>query len=161
MSILCSYCAIPTIPPSRSAINWERSIPPLWIILLATKSLYSIYQKVQKRGKISPVILVAEELYENPDNAIQEFCKQVGIPYLPQPCNGPLFKRKSCTILPIKIKLNHWCQEAIQSTGITKPTQYEVDSLGQPTFSEIKDPSNREQCKKAYEYNLEYYNLLR
>lgn len=130
------------------------------------ESTYLLLKAIQERGVIKPLVVHSEDLYENPERTAQVVCNYLGIEFLPKMLTwkdlGEDFsgheqwhetKHKEIT--------QHWHGDAIRSTGFGKPTQYEVDAQGKPTFSEVKDPAQRAAIIAAYNENKHYYDLIR
>ncbi|MES2345385.1 MAG: sulfotransferase domain-containing protein [Chlamydiota bacterium] len=130
------------------------------------ESTYEIFQTIQKYSTKKPLILFSEELASAPESTVKMFCDYVGIPFkeesliwknLGENFNGHQewneSKRGELT--------QHWHKEAIQSTQFNPLKTYEVDNLGSPTFSEVKDLKDLEECKKAYAHHLPFYLFFR
>ncbi len=113
----------------------------------------------------NPAIVFTQDLYNNPEATIRKFCNDVNIPYIEHALSwhslGEDFdgtqewhETKSFEMM------HHWHKDAILSTQFKQPTQYEVDAQGNPTFSEIADPHDRQGCIEAYQENLKYYQEI-
>lgn len=127
-------------------------------------STYEIYTMVKKWGVNKPVIVCAEDLCNDPYSAAQRLCESLDIPFMEHMLQwedlGDSFegvhewhetKQSSAT--------HYWHKDAIRSTGFHKPSEYEVDKKGYPTFSEVKK-EHKKMCFEAYRINNEYYERL-
>jgi len=133
--------------------------------LIGQKGCYELWQEIKKRTGKSPVIVITEELYQHPYETMHQFCQSVDIPFIPEALQwkslGSDFEgTQAWHQTKILSATQHWHDDAIMSTGFQKPREYEVDTQGNPTFSEIENPEDREVCKKAYEENMYYYKLI-
>lgn len=133
--------------------------------VVGQKGCYELFQEIKKRTGKDPVIVITEELYEQPREAMERFCQGVNIPFVPEALQweslGSNFDgTQEWHEAKIQDKAQHWHGDAMISTGFAKPRQYEVDAQGKPTFSEIDTQEDRDACKKAYEENMHYYNLI-
>ncbi|MBS0606670.1 MAG: hypothetical protein AB7H48_08400 [Parachlamydiales bacterium] len=126
------------------------------------EAAYEIFQKIVENKARRPLILFSEELASKPKEVIVQFCNYVGVPFdensLTWPSLGENFSGYHEWHECKKTELTqHWHGNAIQSTQFGPLTTYQIDSQGNPTFSEIQDLSDREECKKAYIKALPYY----
>ena len=155
--------------PHHAVISFYKKlnyIPSEFDFLIGYESLNHIFQLVLEYSKNKPVIIFTEDLYNNPEGTVEAFCSAVGIPFLPHSLHwsnlGSEFDGKDeWHELKYKEFVHHWHGDAIQSTGFAKPLQYELDSQGKPTFAEIKNPKDREECLKIYLHNLHFSELLK
>jgi hypothetical protein len=126
------------------------------------KAAYEIFQKIAQNGSRKPLILFSEELASEPENVVKTFCDYVKIPFeekalswqsLGKDFNGHEewheSKRTDLT--------QHWHGDAIQSSQFNPLRTYDIDDLGNPTFSEVKDLNDRKECEKVYLDSLPYY----
>ena len=132
---------------------------------LGFESTYTIFKDLQKRAFNRPVIIEAENLYTQPDAVAQLLCKHLNIPFKESMINWPQLGSECTGVqewgeLKNKERTDHWHGNALQSTHFEKTKSYDVDEQGNPTFNEITKLDDRELCRKAYEANLHYYNLL-
>lgn len=130
------------------------------------KGCYALYELIKKETGKAPVIVITEQLYTYPDEMMRKFCEDVGIPFLPGALQWPSLGAAFDGVeewheMKLFDKTHYWHGDAIMSTGFQKPRSYEVDEDGNPTFSEISNLDDREQCKEAYRENMYYYNLCR
>jgi Sulfotransferase domain len=132
--------------------------------LLGYEPLYNILQKVEKEAKNKPLLMLTEELYNDPEGAIQALCSHLEIPYLPEALHWQ-GQASPSTLGPewheykIQERALLWHNEAFSSSGFGKPGQYAVDPFGHPTFEEIENPSDRAFYADAYLYSLRFYYL--
>ena len=108
---------------------------------------------------------MSEHLYTNTEITVKTLCNQIQIPFKSSSLNweklGKSFTGHEKWHEHKKKDLTHrWHGNAMQSTGFTKPRQYEIDKDGDPTFSEVADLEHRDICKKLYKENIEYYQLF-
>ena len=129
------------------------------------QALYELYELVEKYAHKKPIIVCAEDLYTNPYDTIQLLCHRLQIPFVEQMMQwedlGDSFEgvREWHETKKLDV-IHHWHKNAIRSTGFHKPSEYEVDQNGYPTFSEVVNMWDRELCFDAYEINKKYYDLL-
>lgn len=126
---------------------------------------YEIFQMVQQYGNNNPIILCAEDLYNQPYETAQDLCKALDIPFFEHMLQwqdlGDSFTGINEWGELKKPELTHyWHGAAIHSTEFHKPTSYEVDAHGNPTFSEVTDDGDRLVCLQAYHENKVFYDLL-
>ncbi len=130
------------------------------------EAAYNIYQKIIKAGARQPLVLLSEDLAASPKEIVQQVCDYVEIPWKEEALNwenlGSVFdgqeewhegKRDAAII-------QHWHGDAIRSTQFQPLGSYDVDSVGTPTFHEVRN-QDRERCKKVYSYSLPFYNFFR
>lgn len=127
--------------------------------------LYEIYQIVKANNPNTPCILSAEEVYSNPAQMIQDMCAALNIDFLEKMLQwedlGDSFTGvKEWGELKKKELTHRWHGDAINSTAFHKPRSYELDANGNPTFSEIKNDSDRQTCFDAYVHNKIFYDLF-
>lgn len=135
---------------------------PTWI---STKSTHALFEKIKTTGYNQPLIVCAEDLYTNPEQTAKGVCKYLSLSFVPSMINWRKLSNdftgaQDWHELKVKDVNNHWHSKAIESTQFTKPTQYAVDTQGQPTFEEVTNLEDKETCKKIYEESMKYYNLL-
>ena len=135
-------------------------------VAIGYQAAYDTYQKIVGWGARQPLILFSEDLASKPEEVVRAACAYAGIPFDPKALSwknlGDDFggheewhesKRTDLT--------QHWHGAAIRSTKFEPLTTYEVDALGHPTFSEVRDLHDRKECEKAYHDNLPYYSFFR
>lgn len=147
---------------SKRAVNLPNDLADR----IGCKVMYELFDVIQKNAKHKPLLILAEELFNDPVHIVQKFCGHVKIDfdekYLSWPNLGPDFDGAIEWNEYKKIEfVQRWHGDAINSTGFGRPTKYEVNEQGEPTFSEVKNPEHKKLCIKAYEENLPYYNLLK
>jgi hypothetical protein len=157
--------------PHHSVISWYKkqleiaSDIALFSSLIGFKQTYEIFKNIKNRSANRPLIMLTEDLYNEPNKTVQMFCKYIGIPFKEEAMNwkdlGEDFTGiKEWNEIKPKKFAHHWHLDAIKSTKFSIPTQYAIDKNCKPTFEEISNLEHRECCKKVYEENLEYYKLL-
>lgn len=136
----------------------------LFSYLMGYQAAYAIFEKVKACGAHPPLIILSEELAANPEKIVQQFCQHVGIPFKPEALHwdnlGTDFDGQEWGELKYKDAFQRWHAEAVTSTCFHPLTGYEKDAHGEPTFKEIAGDIERERCRKAYEENMIYYQLL-
>lgn len=111
-----------------------------------------------------PYLILAEDLYNDPEQTVKEFCAYADIPYKPEALQwdnlGSSFDgQKEWHETKTPKLMQHWHQEAITSTGFEKPRQYKITN-GKPTFEEIANPIHKGFAESAYYENLKHYEDL-
>lgn len=130
------------------------------------RAAFAIYEKIVRAGGKRPLILLSEELMADPERVVRQFCDYVGVPFIESSLSwsdlGESFdgheewhegKRGDL--------VQHWHGAAIRSTHFTPLRTYAVDENGEPTFTEVANTSDRQECQKAYRESLPYYLYLR
>lgn len=132
--------------------------------LAAYKQCYQLYQLVAEKHPNQPLIVLSEDLYNNPEQAARCVCKHIGITFTDAMLHwenlDSSFNGQQWHDLKNESWIEKWHSDAIHSTGISKPRSYEVDVHGNPTFSEIKNDTDRAVVWQTYEKNLIYYHML-
>ncbi|HZW61765.1 MAG TPA: hypothetical protein VFF04_06090, partial [Candidatus Babeliales bacterium] len=157
--------------PHHIALSFYKKLEPVFDgtkhqfeNLIGYQSLYEIYQVVKQHAKHKPYIILTEDLYTNPEKTIDQFCKAMDIPFMPECMHwdnlGADFNGKEWNEIKHHDITYHWHGDALKSTGFGKPTMYARDADGKPTFEEIKNEEHRIAAIKAYEANLPYYHQL-
>ncbi|MEC7838789.1 MAG: hypothetical protein VX777_01970 [Chlamydiota bacterium] len=145
-----------------SFYNKVEEVSPMMSDLIGVKKLYHMYEMALKHNPNPVQIIQSEDLYNSPQETINKFCKELGIPYKEKALKWKKYgenfqghkewnEQKSGSII------HHWHGRAIESQKIGKPTVYDVDRLGNPTFSEVVSPEHRRELKRVYRENLDYY----
>lgn len=134
--------------------------------IVGYKACYEIFNYVRKNAVHQPLVIYSEDLYTNPQETIERFCKHVDIPFKEEALSwqdlGTEFNGQQEWHEIKKATVTHtWHSDAIRSTGFGQPTQYQVDADNNPTFIEISNLEHRAACKKAYQQNKIYYDLMR
>lgn len=130
------------------------------------KSLYEELVYLKKNAFNPPLIVFAEDLYNYPYEVARQLYEKLGISYKEESLHwesiesGSFDSKNWVETKGTDTMIAHWHDAAMKSTGFTKPTQYEVDANGNPTFSEIADEKDRERCKEIYREELFYYTLI-
>lgn len=133
--------------------------------LMGYEQMYHILECVEKITHKKPYLIMAEDLYNDPERIVSEYCAWAEIPFKPESLSWePLgnafdmqeewheYKFESMALL--------WQGDAFQSSGFGKPGSYAVDERGNPTFEEVVDLEHRIILQRAYEHNLHYYRLI-
>ncbi|MDX8431024.1 MAG: hypothetical protein SNF33_04380 [Candidatus Algichlamydia australiensis] len=151
--------------PHAVAISIYKKLESVWDDMddiMGMKQLYETFQ-LARRESANPVrVIFSEQIYENPERTVKTFCDCYNFPFkesllewhpYPDDFTGVEewheFKRSD--------QLFHWHGNAIRSSGIGRPQEYELDELGRPTFNEIKNESDREKTRAVYERQLIWY----
>jgi hypothetical protein len=167
------YFVFLTRNPHHNAISFYKRIKPadhsmldpMFSTLIGHRAAYNVFSFVKKFAIHKPLIICTEDLINNPEQTVRGFCEKVGIPFKPEAMTwqdlGDQFDGISeWSELKNPGATQHWHGNAIHSTGFGRPSHYNVDQQGNPTFSEISSDMHRAMVQKAYEENLAYYNLL-
>ncbi len=128
------------------------------------RSMYLLFEKIKLEAANPPLIILAEELSNYPEQIISSFCAHCDIPFLPESLHWPDLgqsfvgqqewgERKDQSLL------YHWHDAAIHSTGFRPLTVYNVDEQGRPTFAEVA-PENLPEVIKLYQYLRPFYYAL-
>ncbi len=162
------YVVILVRNPHHSLISFYKKllqIPKGFYDLVNYNHTYEILKFIQKQYYNEPLIILSEDLYQNPEKTIEKFCNHVGLPYKQEALR---WKNLGDDFTGIdewhetkqKKQAYYWHGDAIKSSGFTTPSTYATDECGIPTFEEIINTKDREICKKAYYDNLIYYHLI-
>lgn len=157
--------------PHHIALSFYKKLEPVfdeckhqWEDLIGYRSLYNVYQAINKYAACKPYIVLTQDLYTNPRQTVEQFCAAVDIPFIAESLQWDNLEHNFDPQQWHEIKhsdiTNHWHSDAIRSTGFGKPTKYAVDNAGKPTFEEIGNEEHRHIVMKAYETNVPHYYLL-
>ncbi len=154
--------------PHHTAISFYRKCPdPVDELhdVLGYEQLYNIMLWIQDKTGKAPYVVVAEDLCNNPEATVAEFCKRMEIPFIPNSTQWQAldehfnpaiewheYKYEGPTLL--------WHSDAINSEGFGKPSQYALDANGEPTFEEIASLKDREKVRAAYLEMLPFYEKI-
>lgn len=129
------------------------------------KDLWVTFCIVKNRTYNDPIIILSEDVCDNALSTIEKFCNQLELPF----SEGDL-AWKSCKMDKNELpnwhevkeydKVRVWDTNTLQSSCFQKQHEYELNSEGEPTFSEIIDPKDRQLVQKAYLDNLPYFQLF-
>lgn len=150
-----------------SFYNKLQMIPEGFDTLVGVESLFCLYEALKCQLKNPPVLIRAEELYTNPYASIKALCEMLQIPFMAHALSwerlGDAFdSHEAWHELKQSIDdVQHWHGDAITSTHFTKPTSYEVDDNGMPTFSEIVDPIHKKVCIAAWRSSVVFWEKLK
>jgi len=132
--------------------------------LIGYKAAYELYNALSTRAIHKPIIILSENLYTHPEETIKLFCKQASLAYKPEALVWPgldnSFDGQEWHEIKHEQLMHHWHGDAIKSRGFAKPAHYDLDDKNYPTFIEVSDERYREVCRKAYDANKYYYDLL-
>jgi hypothetical protein len=133
--------------------------------LLGYSACYEIFQKAKKSASNPPIILFTEELVASPNKVLEQFFTKLDLPFLEeslswQDLGNDFTGTAEWHEIKTKNDAQHWHKEAIHSSGFGSLPHYKVDSNGEATFEEIENREDREVCKKVYQDNLIFYQLL-
>ena len=120
---------------------------------------------MKQHARNKPLLIFSEDLYEHPEETAKKICEYLKIPFKESMLHwkdlGEDFSGKEQWYeTKHKEFTHHWHGDAIKSSGINKPSTYEVDSQGNPTFSEV-DVVHRAAVIAAYQANKIYYDLIK
>ena len=155
--------------PHHTVISFYKkcgSIPDRFSFLCGYQATYELLKAINEHSVYKPLIIYSEDLYEHTEETIKRMCDYLEIPFKPEslawPDLGSEFTgHEEWHEIKIQEHFQHWHGEAIRSSGWSKPSNYEVDEFGQPTFCEITSIEHRNACKNAYEENKTYYDLMK
>tara|TARA_B100001248_G_scaffold260540_1_gene249009 strand:+ start:27738 stop:28658 length:921 start_codon:yes stop_codon:yes gene_type:complete len=131
-------------------------------LVMGFEGVYEVL-KLAKQYSPNPVtIILSEDLADHPEQVLHQFCDRVGIPFLKESLQwedgGDNFQGATAWHeAKTPENMYHWHGHAINSTGFGKPTEYELDAKGVPTFGEVEDAGNRERLRGVYLENLFFY----
>jgi len=139
-----------------------KDIKPSFYDCLSYKDFYDLIQATNTHAAHRPLVLLTEDLYQNPEQTVKQFCDHVDIPFKPEALTwadlGEEFTgHEKWHEIKYKEITQIWHSDAIRSTGFGKPTQYDIDENGNPTFIEITNDEHRIACKRAYQENMDFY----
>lgn len=130
--------------------------------VLGLKRVYEEYELLKKANPNGVKIVFSEQLYKNPRDVMTAYCDCLDIPFTEKAfhwnkltSNDQVneiwnqYKKKEVTF--------NWYDNALNSTGIGKPHEYQTDQDGNPTFEEISDLEDRNAMIKVYEESMIYY----
>ncbi len=147
-----------------SFYNKLQCIPHEWVRLVGYESQYKLFQYVKEFGAHKPLILHAEDLYQNADSVLKSLFSSLQFPYLKKALEWDQvtadFTGEDWHEIKYPEYAHYWHDGALNSRGFHKPKSYEVDDQGCPTFIEIAIENHRPFCKEAYEVSKRYYDLL-
>lgn len=155
--------------PHHAAISFYKKCPDFDLkdipTLLGYESLLHIIENVEIVTQKPPYIILTEDVYADPYSTVKAFCEETHIPFMPDSLTWEKLEasfdvEKEWHERKIEETWKFWHGDAIFSSGFGKPSQYALDENGNPTFEEIKNLEHREIVRKAYEYNLPFYNSI-
>jgi hypothetical protein len=151
--VIISYCS--------KALN----IPADLSARVSCKAIYELCGLVRRCGARQPLLIFADELAQNPARVVQRFSEYCGIEYDARALHwsdlGPDFDGAvEWHEYKLPEFVQRWHGEAIKSIGFCQLQAYAVDSQGNPTFEEVP-AEHRDQFVRAYQENLQYYQLLK
>lgn len=154
--------------PHHSIISFYKKILhifPNFSDIIGYESTYEILKYVQKNSPNKPLIILSEDLYNNPSQTIEEFCQSCDLDWNQNALHwtnlGDDFTgQNEWNETKQKAQTYHWHGDAIKSSGFITPHMYATDKNGIATFEEIMNIEDRKQCKKIYYENLKYYDLI-
>ncbi|NGX57287.1 MAG: hypothetical protein K940chlam3_00177 [Chlamydiae bacterium] len=152
--------------PHHTSISFYRKnggIVPKTSDLIGLQKLYEEYETIRKINSNGVKIIFSEQVYEEPKRTMYAYCDYLKIPFTEKTFkwrkhNEHFNGHNQWNEQKIGTHIHHWHGRAIESEKIGKPSIYEVDEVGNPTFMEISDDDHRSVMKEAYEENLIYYN---
>lgn len=87
------------------------------------QALYETLVQIENMTGVSPYILLADELTENPSEAIQKLCMGLGLEHLPRALSWPAKEQKDWRAA------QKWQAKAASSTGFEKPKDDSLDPV--------------------------------
>lgn len=154
--------------PHHVALSFYKKCPDQVKALqdfMGFESLYRVYCHIEHELQHSFHIVLTEDICNRPEEAVREFCDQMQLPFIPEALN---WKKLSDDFdlaqewheFKYDEHIEIWHGNAIRSSGFGSPASYAVNALGEPTFEEVEDLEDREEVRKAYFYNLRFYQLM-
>ncbi len=135
-------------------------------LAIGYQSAWEIHQMITAKSNRKPLILFSEELSSHPEDVVKTFCDYVGIPFfehslawerLGEDFNGYEKWHEG----KVSDLIQHWHGDALRSAQFGALRSYETDALGNPTFSEIENPADRQECARGYWHHYPYYQLFK
>lgn len=135
-------------------------------LFIGYEALFRCFKKVEEMTGKAPHIILVEELCKDPEKTLKIFCNNMGISFSPDDLHWDALDssfdlEKEWHEFKYTEAVLHWHKEGLFSNGFFPLPQHELDENGKPTFSEVENPSDREEIKKAYEYCLPYYLFIK
>lgn len=154
--------------PHHVALSFYKKCPDQVKALqdfLGFEALYRVYCYLESELHQPFHIVLTEDLFSRPEETIHAFCEKMDLPYLPEALNWKKLDagfdlvqewHEFKSVEEVEI----WHGNAINSSGFGMPSFYAVDEFGEPTFEEVENADDRAEVRKAYLYNLRFYQLL-
>ena len=132
-----------------------------WSFWLGYESQLKLFNHIKNLTVNKPIIIRTEDVYNDLSGIMQSLCTHLGIDYKPEALE---WSAQGNTDEWHEIKhaahATLWHQEAMNSTTIQKPSTYDVDAQGLPTFCEITDDAHHKICQDGYQKNMPFYQEL-
>lgn len=133
--------------------------------LMGYEQMYHILECVERITHKKPYLIMAEDLYHDPEKIVSEYCAWAEIPFMPEslswePLGNAFDLQEEWHEYKFEAMAQVWQGDAFRSSGFGKPGSYAVDEMGNPTFEEVTDPGHRDILRGAYEHNLHFYRLI-
>lgn len=137
-------------------------IPPADII--GYEELYNIFCLTQERAFNKPLLILAEDLYQQSEYTFNKICNYLKIPYNAGALNwtnlGNNFTGQAWLEIKKSDLIYHWHGDALQSTQFVHPRHYDLDEDAKPTFLEITNEDDRVSYQILYQEALCYYQKI-
>lgn len=154
--------------PHHVALSFYKKCPEQVHALqdfMGFEALYRVYCHLEQELQQSFHIVISEDICHCPEKAVREFCDKMQIPFIPAALN---WKKLSDDFdlaqewheFKYDEHVDIWHGNALNSSGFGAPASYAVDAFGEPTFEEVENLNDREEVRKAYLYNLRFYQLI-
>jgi len=139
-----------------------QSVLPGLVQVIGLQNLWEEYLAARELNPNGVKIILAEQLYTHPRDTTMQLCDHLGIPFLEEMMTWKAHEdgfngQQEWNEQKQGSQIQHWHQKALGSTGMGKPSTYEVDQEGNPTFIEVSDDDDRAALKQVYEENVIYY----
>jgi len=129
--------------PARAINSHFHINPQLTSDEVGYRHLDRLLERVREQAQLLPVFIEAERLSQDPASVVERFCRQVGLPYLPESLSWEKGH------LDLWRRTRHWHLEAAESTNIV--------SSGREYALRV---DNHEPLYQLYQNNLPYYERL-
>jgi len=151
--------------PHHTSISFYkkvRDIFPGMSDLIGLKKLYEEYEAIRKMNPNGVKIIFSEQLYNTPRLTMSALCNHLSIPFSERAFAWKKYDQKfqghnEWNEQKTGSHIHHWHGRAIQSEQMEKPSSYETDNMGNPSFKEIEDDAHRVEMMSVYRENLIYY----
>ena len=140
-------------------------IVPDFSFFVGCESSWKDFEIIKAKAKNPITIISAEELCGEPFKTAQHLFARLSLPFRPECLSwedlGDNFTGDSWSDAKVQEKIYHWHDSAIKSTGFSPLANSQlVDQNGAPTFEEIENEQDRQECKKMYDENFPFYQKL-
>lgn len=162
--VRCPHAIITSFCKARLSLRPDVQLPSDFSYRIGCQPLYELFHFIQEKAVHPPLLILTEDLYNNPIQTVQAFCKHVDIPYDEkamhwQDLGSDFDGSQAWHEYKHKDTVHRWHGNAIHSTGFARPAHYDSDDQGNPTFKEVK-LDWQEIAHTCYEENMIYYKAL-